>query len=171
MSAKNVKTLRAAHESWNKRDFAGVINNAAEGLAYTDHGRNTTLNTQRSLESGPKDGPRHSRTAALPFCVSSWSMVLPLLDPEQVAVGGGSRVSGPSPRSHRCGGRCTPCPAVGAAALLLLAPLTLLWTAVGKIAAFQARSLGSQLFLRSGKTSFWAGQFVSPLRRANRSVS
>jgi hypothetical protein len=67
MSAKNVKTLRAAHESWNKRDFAGVINNAAEGLAYTDHGRNTTLNTQRSLESGPKDGPRHSRTAALPI--------------------------------------------------------------------------------------------------------
>jgi hypothetical protein len=31
MSAKNVKTLRAAHEGWNKRDFAGVINNAAEG--------------------------------------------------------------------------------------------------------------------------------------------
>ena len=46
MSAKNVKTLRAAHESWNKRDFAGVINNAAEGLAYTDHGRNITLNTR-----------------------------------------------------------------------------------------------------------------------------
>jgi hypothetical protein len=29
---KNVKTLRAAHESWNKRDFAGVIDNAAENL-------------------------------------------------------------------------------------------------------------------------------------------
>jgi hypothetical protein len=49
MSAKNVKTLRAAHESWNKRDFAGVINNAAEGLAYTDHGRNTTLNTREKF--------------------------------------------------------------------------------------------------------------------------
>ena len=32
MSAKNVKTLRAAHESWNKRDFAGVIDNAAESV-------------------------------------------------------------------------------------------------------------------------------------------
>ncbi len=33
MSAKNVKTLRAAHESWNKRDFAGVVSNAVEDLA------------------------------------------------------------------------------------------------------------------------------------------
>lgn len=46
MSAKNVKTLRAAHESWNKRDFAGVVSNAVKGLAYTDHGRNITLNTR-----------------------------------------------------------------------------------------------------------------------------
>ena len=43
MSAKNVKTLRAAHESWNKRDFAAVVSNTAKGLAYTDHGRNITL--------------------------------------------------------------------------------------------------------------------------------
>jgi ketosteroid isomerase-like protein len=49
MSAKNVKTLRAAHESWNKRDFAGVINNAAEGFSYTDHGRNTMLNTREKF--------------------------------------------------------------------------------------------------------------------------
>ena len=46
MSAKNVKTLRAAHESWNKRDFAAVVSNTAKGLAYTDHGRNITLNTR-----------------------------------------------------------------------------------------------------------------------------
>jgi predicted ester cyclase len=45
MSAKNVKTLRAAHESWNKRDFAGVIDNATENLTYTDHARVITLNT------------------------------------------------------------------------------------------------------------------------------
>ena len=29
MASKNVETLRAAHESWNKRDFQGVISNAA----------------------------------------------------------------------------------------------------------------------------------------------
>jgi steroid delta-isomerase-like uncharacterized protein len=39
MSAKNVNTLRAAHESWNKRDFAGVIRDAAKSFTYTDHAR------------------------------------------------------------------------------------------------------------------------------------
>jgi hypothetical protein len=46
MSSKNVETLRAAHKSWNKRDFAGVVSNAVNGLAYSDHGRNITLNTR-----------------------------------------------------------------------------------------------------------------------------
>ncbi len=32
MSANNVKMLRAAHESWNKRDFAGVVSNAVKVL-------------------------------------------------------------------------------------------------------------------------------------------
>jgi len=49
MSAKNMKTLRAAHESWNKRDFAGVIANAAEKFAYTDHARATTLDTREKF--------------------------------------------------------------------------------------------------------------------------
>lgn len=49
MSATNVKTLRAAHENWNKRDFAGVIRNTVAGLAYTDHGRNITLNTREKF--------------------------------------------------------------------------------------------------------------------------
>jgi predicted ester cyclase len=43
MASKNVETLRAAHESWNKRDFAGVVRNAAEGLAYTDTARGLNL--------------------------------------------------------------------------------------------------------------------------------
>ena len=46
MSLKNVETVRAAHESWNRRDFPGVIRDSAEGLVYTDHGRNLTLNTR-----------------------------------------------------------------------------------------------------------------------------
>lgn len=49
MSARNVNKLRAAHESWNKRDFAGVIGNVAEGLAYTDHGRNIALNSREKF--------------------------------------------------------------------------------------------------------------------------
>jgi predicted ester cyclase len=46
MSAKNVETLRAAHESWNNRDFQGLIRNAAEGLVYTDNARSVTLNSR-----------------------------------------------------------------------------------------------------------------------------
>jgi SnoaL-like polyketide cyclase len=46
MASKNVETLRAAHESWNKRDFAGLVKNAAEVLVYTDHSRNFTLNSR-----------------------------------------------------------------------------------------------------------------------------
>ena len=34
MASKNVEMLRAAHESWNKRDFPGIVKNAAEGLVY-----------------------------------------------------------------------------------------------------------------------------------------
>ena len=34
MASKNVETLRAAHESWNRRDFPAVVRNAAEGLVY-----------------------------------------------------------------------------------------------------------------------------------------
>ena len=49
MSAKNVKTLRAAHESWNKRDFLGVVSNAVKGLGYTDHARVITLNTREKF--------------------------------------------------------------------------------------------------------------------------
>ncbi len=37
MASKNVETLRAAHESWNKRDFHGVVRKAAKGLVYTDN--------------------------------------------------------------------------------------------------------------------------------------
>jgi steroid delta-isomerase-like uncharacterized protein len=44
MASKNVETLRAAHESWNKRDFAGVVRNAAAGLVYTDTARGLDLN-------------------------------------------------------------------------------------------------------------------------------
>src|SRR6202140_5935524 len=44
MASKNVEMLRAAHESWNKPGFAGVVSNAVKGLAYSDRGRNITLN-------------------------------------------------------------------------------------------------------------------------------
>ena len=44
MDSKNVETVRAAHESWNRRDFQGVVRDSSEGLVYTDNGRSLTLN-------------------------------------------------------------------------------------------------------------------------------
>src|SRR5438046_9393179 len=46
MASKNVETLRAAHESWNRSDFQGIVRNAAEDLVYTDHARALTLNNR-----------------------------------------------------------------------------------------------------------------------------
>jgi steroid delta-isomerase-like uncharacterized protein len=46
MTSKNLETLRTAHQSWNKRDFAGVVKNAAESLVYTDNARTVTMNSR-----------------------------------------------------------------------------------------------------------------------------
>jgi steroid delta-isomerase-like uncharacterized protein len=46
MASKNVETLRAAHESWNRRDFAGVVRNTAEGLVYTDQARSLKMKSR-----------------------------------------------------------------------------------------------------------------------------
>jgi predicted ester cyclase len=46
MASNNVETIRSAHESWNKRDFAGVVKNAAEKLTYTDNARAVTFNSR-----------------------------------------------------------------------------------------------------------------------------
>ena len=46
MRAKNVETLRTAHENWNRRDFPGVVRNAAEDLVYTDNARTITLSSR-----------------------------------------------------------------------------------------------------------------------------
>lgn len=43
MASKNVETLRAAHESWNRPDFAGVVRNSAENLVYIDIARSLKL--------------------------------------------------------------------------------------------------------------------------------
>jgi steroid delta-isomerase-like uncharacterized protein len=49
MASKNVETLRAAHESWNKRDFASVIRNCANNLVYSDQAQSRTLNGQEKF--------------------------------------------------------------------------------------------------------------------------
>jgi hypothetical protein len=39
MASKNVETLRSVHESWNRRDFAGIVRNATEGLANIEENK------------------------------------------------------------------------------------------------------------------------------------
>src|SRR5947209_7855442 len=44
MATVKVETLRAAHESWNRRDFAGEVRTSAESLVYTDNARSLSHN-------------------------------------------------------------------------------------------------------------------------------
>lgn len=46
---------RAAHESWNRRDFQGLVKNVAEGLVYTDHARDLTLNNREKFREWTED--------------------------------------------------------------------------------------------------------------------
>jgi steroid delta-isomerase-like uncharacterized protein len=55
MASKNVETLRAAHESWNRRDYAGVVRNTAEAFGYTDHARNLTLPSRERFRAWTED--------------------------------------------------------------------------------------------------------------------
>lgn len=43
MASKNVETLRAAHEAWNRRDFNGTTREVTDNCVYIDHGRGQTL--------------------------------------------------------------------------------------------------------------------------------
>jgi hypothetical protein len=67
MSAKNVKTLRAAHESWNKRDFAGVIRNSAANLTYADHAPPPTLNTREKFRERTERWAKAFRARLFPL--------------------------------------------------------------------------------------------------------
>jgi len=76
MASKNVETLRAAHESWNKRDFAGVVKNAAEKLTYTDSAAPSHSTAGTSSGNGRKDGRRPFPTAASPTPSTSMPEIL-----------------------------------------------------------------------------------------------
>ena len=48
--SKNVDNMRSAHESWNRRDFDGVIRNVSDTLTYTDKARNLTHNSKKEFK-------------------------------------------------------------------------------------------------------------------------
>jgi steroid delta-isomerase-like uncharacterized protein len=43
MSAQNVATFRAAHQAFNRRDFAAVVAAMTDGVVYEDRARNVTF--------------------------------------------------------------------------------------------------------------------------------
>ena len=55
MASKNVGTVRAAHESWNRRDLHGVIRDSIEDLVYTDHGCTVRLSTRDRFREWTKE--------------------------------------------------------------------------------------------------------------------
>lgn len=50
MSSTNVEIVRAAHDSWNRRDFDGIVRDMADNGIYVDRPRNLTLNKQKFLD-------------------------------------------------------------------------------------------------------------------------
>jgi hypothetical protein len=89
MSAKNVKTLRAAHESWNKRDFAGVIDNAAESFTYTDHARALTLSSREKFREWTEGWAKAFSDGRItnPQCVDAGNMVVAQFTAEAPTTG------------------------------------------------------------------------------------
>jgi steroid delta-isomerase-like uncharacterized protein len=55
MAAKNVETLRAAHESWNRRDFDATVSTMAENISYTDHARNLQIKSRNEFKNWAVD--------------------------------------------------------------------------------------------------------------------
>jgi len=50
MASKNVDTLRAAHESWNRRNFDGTVSTMTENVSYTDHARNLRFKSRSEFK-------------------------------------------------------------------------------------------------------------------------
>jgi steroid delta-isomerase-like uncharacterized protein len=55
MSSKNVETVRAAHESWNRRDFDGVVSSMSDNFTYTDHARNLHFKSRDEFKAWTKE--------------------------------------------------------------------------------------------------------------------
>jgi steroid delta-isomerase-like uncharacterized protein len=55
MSQKNVETLRATYQSWNKRDFDGVVRSLADRITFLDHATGRTVSTRQEFRTWAED--------------------------------------------------------------------------------------------------------------------
>jgi steroid delta-isomerase-like uncharacterized protein len=51
MPSKNVETMRAAHESWNRRDFDATVGPMAASVSYNDYARGTSIKTPEEFKN------------------------------------------------------------------------------------------------------------------------
>ena len=58
MASKNVETVRAAHESWNRRDFDAMMRDMADNVVYHDQARNLTLNGKQNFKQWAQEWAR-----------------------------------------------------------------------------------------------------------------
>ena len=49
MMSRNVEAVRAAYESFNRRDFDGLVRNMVENIVYTDKARDLNLNGKQKF--------------------------------------------------------------------------------------------------------------------------
>jgi steroid delta-isomerase-like uncharacterized protein len=49
MATRNVEIVRAAHDSWNRRDFDGLVRDMDDNIVYNDKARNLTLNGKQKF--------------------------------------------------------------------------------------------------------------------------
>jgi steroid delta-isomerase-like uncharacterized protein len=50
MASKNVETLRAAHQSWNRRDFDATVSAMTDSVSYSDHARDVHLKSRNEFK-------------------------------------------------------------------------------------------------------------------------
>jgi len=57
MASKNVDTARAAYESWNRRDYDGLVRDMADNVTYNDNPRNLTVTGKQDFKEGRRPFP------------------------------------------------------------------------------------------------------------------
>jgi steroid delta-isomerase-like uncharacterized protein len=51
MASKNVETMRAAHDSWNRRDFDAMVSAVGPTISYTDYARGVAIKTRDEFKN------------------------------------------------------------------------------------------------------------------------
>lgn len=65
MPSKNLENLRAAHESWNRRDFDATVRLMTQNVTYTDNSRGITLKSPAEFKNWAEEWVRSCSDAKI----------------------------------------------------------------------------------------------------------